>query len=353
MRRTFPVLSFVLGSCGMIALTGCTMSPLASPLGTSGGTPPSGTGSGITSPSLYVVVSGWAVDSNWSPDTIFIFPQTTTGSLDDEVPHWELAGSRISLDSSGNLYVLADREIDVIPPVAPYLTRTRILPTGPGTKIEAVNGMAASLTGEIFVSDGKGIAEFSATATGNADPARYILGNTQSGGGASTAIVPGVIALDSADNLYVQNTVDSSIAVFGPKDTGLVVPSRTIAGPLAGLTSNGSRITGMTTDTAGNLYVLCQCSWPGGVGTGFEVLEYSPTANGNVAPIRFVTTAGMDSNYSGSGVAVDSSGKIYVSGGMEAGTKVFEFSATVSGNVEPSNTVTLRYNGSLSGIAVY
>ena len=203
----------------------------------------------------------------------------------------------------------------MIPPTAPYLTTARTLPVGPGTKIDAVNDMVASLTGEIFVSDGKGIAVFSATATGNAGPSRYILGNTQSGGGASTAIVPGVIAVDAADNLYVQNTVDSSIDVFGPTDTGTVIPLRTIAGPLARLTSSGAQITGMTTDAAANLYVLCLCSRQDGDGTDFEVLEFGP-ANGNAAPIRFVTTPGMDSNYFGSGVAVDSAGTIYVSGGV-------------------------------------
>jgi hypothetical protein len=198
--------------------------------------------------------------------------------------------------------------------------------------------MVASLTGEIFVSDGKGIAVFSATATGNADPVRYILGNSQTGGGPSTAIVPGLIAVDAADTLYVQNTADSSIVVFGPTDTGTVVPSRTIAGPLAGLTSNGANITAMTTDTAGNLYVLCNCSKPDGTGTYFGVFEFSPTANGNVAPMRLFATPGMASNYSG-GVAVDSAGTIYVSDG----TQIFESSG---------NTVTSLY-GSLLGIAAH
>ena len=42
--------------------------------------------------------------------------------------------------------------------------------------------------------------------------------------------------------------------VFGPKDAGTVVPSRTIGGPLTQL---GSWIDGLSTDAAGNLYVLC------------------------------------------------------------------------------------------------
>jgi hypothetical protein len=351
MGRIRHPLSFVLCCCWIIVLAGCNGIPSTPPPMTSV-TPPGGNGSGTPLENLYLVVSGWATDSEWSPDTIFVFSQTVTGEFGDQQPHWEIAGSQISLDSLGNLYVLTDHEIDVIPPIAPYLERSRNLPIGPGTKIAAVNDMVASLTGEIFISDGSGIAVFGPTATGNADPVRYILGNTQSGGGASTSIVPGLIAVDAADNLYVQNTVDSSIDVFGPTNTGTVIPSRTIAGPLARLTSNGSQITAMTTDGAANLYVLCLCSRQDSSGTDFEVLEFSPTANGNIAPIRFVTTPAMNSNYFGSGVAVDSAGTIYVSGGAGTGTQVFEFSATASGSVAPSNTVTSTYGGALSGIAV-
>jgi hypothetical protein len=384
MTRASDLRNFILCSCGMFLLAGCNVSPgstaslVSSPpvtippvsppatppaplpcVTTPSGTtpPPGGTAPLFTQPNIYVVWSGVATDKNCSPDSIFIYSQTqtTTGPLNAD--EGEIAGSEVSVDSVGNIYVLLNNQIEVIPPTAPYLLETsRSLPVGPGTKIAAVKDMAASLTGEIFVSDGKGIAVFSATATGNADPARYILGNSQAGSGASTAIVPGVIAVDSADTLYVQNTADSSIVVFGPIDTGTVVPSRTIAGPLAGLTSNGAHVTGMTTDTAGNLYLLCQCSWPGSNGTDFGVLEFSPTANGNVAPIRFVTTPAMDSSYSASGVAVDSAGTIYVSGGAWAGAQIFEFSATASGSVAPSNTLTWSYGGyagSLSGIAVH
>jgi hypothetical protein len=339
--------------CSLVILivTGCSstaaVTPTAGGVGSRGSTSGTTTAPPITSSSIYAVASGFVTDRNWSPDSILIFSNATAGTLDDEVPNWELAGSHVSLDSGGDIYVLRNGEIDVIPPAAPYLSRSRFLLV-PGPKIAAVKDMVASLIGEIFVSDGKGIAVFSASATGNDDPVRYIQGYSQTEGGSSTPITPGVIAVDAADNLYVQNTADSSIVVFGPTDTGSVAPSRTIAGPVARLTSNGSHVMGITTDTAGNLYVLCQCSRPDGSGSDVGVIEFNPTANGNVAPIRFVSAPEMDSSFLGSGIAVDQAGTIYVSGNA----RILEFSATASGIVAPSNSVTSAY-GSLLGIAVH
>ncbi len=75
---------------------------------------------------------------------------------------------------------------------------------GPTTKIHDLKDVIAITTGEIFISDGKGIAVFSPTATGDADPVRYILGNSHSAADSSTAIAPGLITVDSSDNVYVQ-----------------------------------------------------------------------------------------------------------------------------------------------------
>jgi hypothetical protein len=352
MNRASHLLTSILCYGGMLLLVGCKITPSApssaGPPVTSVGTTPAGAPLGVgIPPSIYVVVSDFATYKDWSPDSVIIFPTATTGYLGDEVPNWEIAGSRISLDGTGNLYVLTDKHIGVIPPYTPLLTESRTLPIGPGTKIPTVKDMAVSQKGELFISDGNGIAVFGETANGLTDPVRYISGNFQLGGGPSTAITPGRIAVDASGNVYVQNIADSSIVVFGPTATGAVVPSRMIAGPLAGLTSDG-QIVGMTTDSTGNLYVLCNCVQASTNKTELGVFEFGPTASGNVSPIRFVTTAAMNSNnYSGTGIAVDSVGTIYVSGG----TTIFEFSAAASGDVMPTNAVVVGY-GSPTGIAV-
>ena len=364
MWRNSHLRRFVLSCCAISVLGGCsscnTVTKLSSAASPSGGTPPVvTTPSGANLPgSIYVVVPNVTTDNNEPASWIFIFSQSTTGSLDDEVQNWEIVGSQVSVDSAGNIYILRGSEIVVIPPNPPFLQVARSLPVGSGTKISSVVNMTASAAGEIFVSDGQGIGVFSATATGNADPTRYIMGSSQPLAGSSTAITPGLIAVDSSDNLYVQNTADSSVDVFGPTDTGNVVPARIIAGPLTHLTgpvseSGVSPIQGMATDAAGDLYVLCLCARADG-GTDFGVYEFGPTAKGNVAPIRFVTDPRMHANGNQNGVAVDSAGTIYVSTGTATGPgTIFEFPSSPTDTTTASNTVAVLYGSSVAGIAVH
>ena len=104
----------------------------------------------------------------------------------------------------------------------------------------------------------------------------------------------------------------------------------------------------MTTDTVGNLYVLCLCAGTDGTGSSdFGVFEFDPAANGNVAPIRYVSAPEMYPYFGNDSVAVDSAGTIYVSAIYPNFTPtssvpaVFEFSASDSGTVAPLKTVTL------------
>jgi hypothetical protein len=144
--------------------------------------------------------------------------------------------------------------------------------------------------------------------------------------------------------LYVENTSDSTIDVFGPTDTGYVVPARTISGPLTRVSGSGNYITGMSTDTLGNLYVVCLCRGTDGTGRyDFGVFEFDPAANGNVAPTGFVTAPEMYPYFFNNGVGVSATGTIYVSAGTVKGVPtVFEFSPSSSGTVTPSSTVTLN-----------
>jgi hypothetical protein len=155
--------------------------------------------------------------------------------------------------------------------------------------------------------------------------------------------------VDGSDNLYVQNNSDSTIVVFGPTDTGYAVPARTISGPLTRVSGIGNYITGMSTDTVGNLYVLCLCKGTDGTGRyDFGVFEFDSAANGNVAPIRYVSAPQMYPYFGNDSVAVDSAGTIYVSAIYPNFTPtmsvpaVFEFSASDSGTVTPLKTVTLN-----------
>jgi hypothetical protein len=188
-------------------------------------------------------------------------------------------------------------------------------------KIANVEDMAVSPEGDIFVNDGDGVAVFSVTANGTDAPVRYI----QWDGGGETPITPGLIAVDGEENLYVQNGL--SIAVFGPNDTGLVVPSRVIIGPHTQLAGLGR----MTTDVQGNLYVTISGYGYGSVG----VLEFIFDANGDAVPLRSVSSLEM-SNFDGyAGVAVDSSGLIYIRATDPYCGAIFEFAANASGSTIP------------------
>ena len=318
MSRANHLRTVILCACGMLLLSGClNTNPGSQTLATSGTTTSGGNTSTvpttggpvarITQPSIYVA------DYR---NQIQVFAQPVSGS---SLPYLQITGSDVSVDGMGNIYVVIRdypnsfnaNTINIYSPDSPTEKPLRSLPVGPGTKISAVKTMAVSPSGEIFVNDGKGIAVFGPTANGNADPVRYILGNTQSGGDSSTSIIPDYyIAVDSSDNVYVQQSGSQAprIVVFGPKDSGTVVPSRMIVGPLTQLSG---WIDGLSTDAAGNLYVLCYCGSADGLNP-YRVLEFGPTADGNVAPLRFVTTPGMDDALAPAGIAVDSSGTIYV-----------------------------------------
>ena len=262
------------------------------------------------------------------------------------------------MDGAGNIYTLnqesyptfAVTSIDVYSANSLSGKPVRSLPVGPGTKISAVQAMTVSPAGEIFVSDGKGIAVFSPTATGDADPVRYIQDLDEEEPAAITWTR--YMVVDTSGNLYVGTNSDQRpIVVFGPSDTGPVVPSRTIEGPLTHLGAAACGlygIFGIAVDNSGNIYVLYRCwTTTDPHVESLTVYEFGPTANGNVAPIRSVTTPGMGIYYTGTGLAVDSAGTIYVSASYGTDSPPFsfvpailEFPATASGTVNPSNVVT-------------
>lgn len=332
-RKDFK--NLVLCGCVMALLAGCNQQ-LAPSLATTPGSSTSGNpsqpsptqppsepsysvGVSLSHPSVIVGTNGWGPTE--------VYHATDSGSV---APYASLEGCFPAVDGQGNVYMLAfhfpwgcgyyPSSIDVYSPDAVGGAGIRSLPVGPGTKITNVIDMAVSPSGEIFVNDGNGVEVFSATANGSDAPVRYI----QWDGGELAPVAPGYIAVDGDDNLYVQN--GGSIAVFGPHDMGLVVPSRVISGPhtqLAGLSR-------MTTDIHGNLYVTTGGDASGNAG----VLEFAAGANGDVMPLRSVSS--NMSNFDGFlGVAVDSSGLIYIRATDPYCGAVFVFAADASGKTTP------------------
>jgi hypothetical protein len=350
--------SLALNTCGLGLLAGCNMNsgPLAEAAGTVPTpsppvttTPPPAPPAHIVQPSIFVSQYGQ------EPISVLGFAGTPSGPnpLYVEVPGWLPA-----VDAAGNLYVVScylgvengcTPDINVYPPDA-------IVPGKPArslhTHLAHILDMKVSKTGVIFVSDGKGVAVFSVTSNGDDAPVRYIV----------PSFKPGLIAVDDSDNLYVESVDPSGalvgpvlgVAVFGPKDTGQVAPSRMIAGPSTPF-DRSFGYSAMATDSQGNLYVAGSRPRKDGL-YPYGVYEFGPSADGDASSFRYITTPGMDDgSYEGTGVAVDSAGNIYVSAALSLNVAaVFVFPRDASGSVIPISVITSpAFRVNAGGIALY
>lgn len=156
-------------------------------------------------------------------------------------------------------------------------------------------------------------------------------------GDATGILNPTQIAVDSANNVYVASTgiqAAGSIQVFGPTASGNVAPIRTIAGDAT--TIYNTR--GIAVDATGDIFVstitLAPQNGPYLGGTP-SIVEFAPTANGNVAPTRIISGAAAGLETVGN-LRLDSSGNIYALGGPG----VLKFAPGATGNVAPESTVT-------------
>ena len=365
--QTAKSLSCLVGATVLaMMLAGCS-SGSSSSTGTTGGggttTPPAPT----ASPSVFVIQFPALPLTAGTSASILQFSATATGSATPTATITAPANTlfeELATDAAYNIYTSSF----VVPTTSGTTgsgdirgyalgatgaaTPTRILPgyaAGTNTKIGAVDGIAASSTGAIYLGLDSGAVEaFSAAAVGNVAPDRYILGASQTGGGASGLIVSNAVAADSTGQIYVANQGGPGlmpIAVFSATATGNVAPSRQIGGALTTLVS----VTGITTDVAGNLYVTNNTS------TGGSIVEFAPTASGNAVPIKVITGAATTAGtlY---GIKVDGSGNIFVVSATSAGKNptVLRFAAAATGNVAPVSTFTspawtqIDYTGSIA-----
>jgi hypothetical protein len=288
-------------------------------------------------------------ESDTGGERVIVFDGSAAG---ETKPYRTLPGTHPHLDAAGNIYVVrcfytyqacpqSSQRIEMYGPDLSSTTPVRFLPAGPGTKIPALKDVTVSGTGEIFVADGKGVAVFAQNATGDADPVRYIQWTAPPEG---ALLQSWNVAVDDSDNLYVRN--GTIIAVFGPNDNGAVTPTRLITGPQTQIATSvyeDGYTWSMTIDSHGNIYLLCNTVRQDGLNP-FGVLVFGPGSNGDVAPVRYVTTPGMNDGEYGTltGLAVDSSGSLFVSATLSpdyypAGLYVFPPGA--AGSITPSRIV--------------
>jgi len=166
---------------------------------------------------------------------------------------------------------------------------------------------------------------------------QYVAGSIGSGNilqtiGISTASGPESLTVDTFGNLYAADSTPE-IRVY---DTKTLTLKRTISGSLTGLSTQA-----LTSDSSGNLYVANNLAYGAG---GGQILVFSSSATGNVAPTNVITS----SNFS-LGIAVDSAGNIYAGQTIpwQGPGLIVEYAAGATGAATPIKTI----SGSVTGLS--
>jgi hypothetical protein len=205
--------------------------------------------------------------------------------------------------------------------------------TGSNTLLTNPVALAVDATGTIYAANDSDhqVEIFPPGSNGNVTPA--VLG----GSNVPLTAVEGV-AVDAKGQIYVSDYRGDQVLVFAAGSTGNTAPIRTISGPNTGLTEP----IGMDFDDRGDLYVANYNS------SGVAIVEFSPTANGDAAPVGTLGIAGGGGKttlYEAFNVKIGKNNEIIV--GNEATNAVDIFKKGAVGNVKPSTVIT----GSLTGFS--
>jgi sugar lactone lactonase YvrE len=240
------------------------------------------------------------------------------------------AGTRAS-----NLYVATAQvpaRVAGMPAISDGSVTPPTLITGSNAGIAESFFAYADTLGRVWVTSclqlnpGGPLVAFNAKASGNATPVISIGGSTT-----TLSQCQGGVAVDASGNVYVVD-VDATaqypgghVSEFAANATGDVAPIRIIGGPSAGFQSP----TGIAVDSSGNVYVADSCQ---GYTCSGDVRVFAAAAGGNVAPMRVIS--GSATNLvTPEGLALDRSGNIYVA---NVGTNAINiYSGKANGNTGP------------------
>ncbi len=254
----------------------------------------------------------------------------------------------IALDSSRNIYVddFGATSLFIYPPLGSSTGPLNEPPTasisGADTGLFAPYGIGVDSSGDIYVTDSGATSVFVypplGTSTGPLDEAP-----SATISGSNTGLVyPQGIALDSSGNIYVGDWYAASVFVYPAGTNGNIAPSSATISTT--MTTGLSEPEGIALDSSGNIY-SADCPACYGYSGIPSVFVYSAGSNGNTAPTASISGTDTGLNYP-YGIAVDSSGNVYLADegtlGQDGGSippSVFVYAAGSHGNVAPTVTI--------------
>ena len=343
MNRLLSTLKYIVFFSLAVILAGCGGSTTASaPTPPSNPTPAGpmiNTGAAVR---IYVVQSSSTdgESAGTSPDSILEFAATASGAVSPaSMINPGTPVQQIGTDEFGDIFYADGNIFEYASGATGTPTATREIMNGTTSRICCIDGLAIGRDGTVVLGQDSGEVDvWNNKATGDVAPDRFILGNSQTGGGMSPVQVANQVAVDASGTVYVgaaNNPGTAGVVVFGPDATGNVVPTRTI-GP-------DKLVGGVAVDSAGSVYTTTDtCTFTGmTLSCTGTISVYAATATATDPPTRVISGSATELA-SLWGLKVDAVGNIYVisTDGMGLHPSVLKFSPTATGNEAPASSFT-------------